>query len=218
MTSQTLTAPIHGNDSLRRLGYDESPKHVETGSGILENHQALERFLARVEKRAFRMAQIATGDAEEALDIVQDAMFKLAEKYADKDEAEWGALFHSILQSRIRDWYRRSRVRRRILGWLAPARDRDDDGDEPDPFQQVEDCAGRSPEQRLHEGRGMESLERALRELPLRQQQAFLLRVWEGLDTRETAAAMGCAEGSVKTHYSRAVHALREKLDEYRDE
>ena len=157
------------------------------------------------------MAQIATGNKEDALDIVQDAMFKLVEKYASRDENEWGPLFHKILQSRIHDWYRRNAVRNRFRSWLRLS----EEDDTVDEMQTVEDQQGRSPEQLLQTGRSIDRLEHAVRQLPVRQQQAFLLRIWEGLDVRQTAKAMSCSQGSVKTHYSRAVHSLREQLGEH---
>jgi len=176
----------------------------------LESRQALERFLASSERRALRMAELATGNREEALDIVQEAMLALARHYAGHDPAEWGPLFHRILQHRIRDWYRRNRVRYRWLAWLTT----DDDNDE-DPLAALPDPQAPRPEDRLGQERAGEAIEAALRGLPWRQQQAFLLRAWEGLDVRATAAAMGCSEGSVKTHYSRAVHALRALLGDH---
>ncbi|MFZ8928362.1 MAG: RNA polymerase sigma factor [Gammaproteobacteria bacterium] len=197
-------------DSLRALGYDNCQEQGESRRKALDKHQALERFLASVEKRAFRIAQIATSNSDEAFDIVQDAMYKLVEKYSGKNEQEWSPLFHRILQSRIRDWYRRNTVRNRFRSWLSSSKD-----DNEDPIQTVEDMAGRSPEMQLQSGRSMEALETALQHLPLRQQQAFILRAWEGLNVRETASAMSCAEGSVKTHYSRAIHSLRETLGEH---
>lgn len=197
-------------DSLIALGYDNYQEQGESRSKALDKHQALERFLASVEKRAFRIAQIATSNSDEAFDIVQDAMYKLVEKYSGKNEEEWPPLFHRILQSRIRDWYRRNTVRNRFRSWLSSSND-----DNEDPIQTVEDMAGRSPEMQLQSGRSMEALETALQHLPLRQQQAFILRAWEGLNVRETASAMSCAEGSVKTHYSRAIHSLRETLGEH---
>ncbi len=197
-------------DSLIALGYDNCQEQGESRSKALDKHKALERFLASVEKRAFRIAQIATSNSDEAFDIVQDAMYKLVEKYSGKNEEEWPPLFHRILQSRIRDWYRRNTVRNRFRSWLSSSND-----DNEDPIQTVEDMAGRSPEMQLQSGRSMEALETALQHLPLRQQQAFILRAWEGLNVRETASAMSCAEGSVKTHYSRAIHSLRETLGEH---
>lgn len=199
----------HYSDTARSLGYDGQAEKGEIGSRLLDKQQALESFLAGVEKRAFRIAELATNDSDDALDIVQEAMFKLVEKYAHKDECEWGALFHRILQSRIHDWYRRKTVRDRWRTWLGMAEGGSDDALENNPG-----VPGWNPESEYAASRGMTVLEQAIKELPLRQQQAFLLRVWEGLDVRQTAKAMNCAEGSVKTHYSRAVHALRDKLGE----
>jgi RNA polymerase sigma-70 factor (ECF subfamily) len=197
-------------DSGGLLGYDPLDTGKQVRSKALEQQRKLDRFLAGVEKRAYRIARIATGSSDEALDIVQDAMLKLVEKYADKSESELGPLFHTILQSRIRDWYRRSSVRNRFRSWLG-----NDDEDDEDALAQIADPAGRPPEEQLAARGGIEALQEALGKLPLRQQQVFLLRAWEGLDVRETAKAMQCAEGSVKTHYSRALAALRVKLGDH---
>ncbi len=172
----------------------------------LEETRALDRFLAGVERRAFRMAQIATGHDEEALDLVQEAMLKLVERYGTRDEEEWGPLFHRILQSKIRDWYRRTKVRSRWRLWLG----RNEDGD--DPLDAIADTTTPTADHQLKTKEAAAALDAALRTLPLRQQQAFLLRAWEELDVAQTAAAMGCSEGSVKTHYFRAIHALRTRL------
>jgi RNA polymerase sigma-70 factor, ECF subfamily len=198
------------SDTFIALGYDNHREEGHSGREALDNNQALERFLASVEKKAFRIAQIATSHSDDAFDIVQDAMFKLVEKYAGKNEDEWQALFYRILQSRIRDWYRRNTVRNRFRSWLSSSLEEDED-----PIQSVADEAGRSPEVELQNQRSIEALEVALQQLPPRQQQAFMLRAWEGLDVRETAQAMACAQGSVKTHYSRAIHSLRETLGEH---
>ncbi|MDQ1363031.1 MAG: hypothetical protein QG652_891 [Pseudomonadota bacterium] len=173
-------------------------------------HASLNRFLASVERRAYRMAHIATGNADDALDIVQDSMMTLVRKYADKSETEWGALFHTILQNRIRDWYRRSSVSNRLRSWLHQ-----DDDDDADPLDELPDQQMKNPEQRLQLDDATGALNTALHALPLRQQQVFLLRNWEGLDVAQTAQAMGCSEGSVKTHYSRAVHSLRATLEDH---
>jgi RNA polymerase sigma-70 factor (ECF subfamily) len=202
--------PARG-DAQARLGYDGEHAAGRRETKALRQQLGLENFLAGVERKAYRMARIATGNQEEALDIVQDAMLKLVEKYADKPESELGPLFFRILQSRIHDWYRRSAVRNRFRSWLGTA----DDDDEEDALQLVPDPAGKAPEELLALSGSMEALEEALRRLPLRQQQVFLLRAWEGLDVRQTAHAMGCAEGSVKTHYSRALTTLRAKLGDH---
>ena len=198
--------------SLFRLGYDEQQPEAKADldGAMLVKQQSLEQFLSSIEKRAYRIATLATGDGEEALDLVQDAMFKLVEKYSTKSEEEWPALFHCILQSKIRDWYRRTKVRKSILGFLGGS----NDDEEVDQIQLAKDQSMRNPEYDLEIDRTMALLEESLHQLPLRQQQAFILRVWEGLDVKQTAKAMTCSEGSVKTHYSRAVHSLRDSLGE----
>ncbi len=170
----------------------------------------MDKFLQNVQSRAFRIAQIGTGNVEDALDLVQEAMFKLVEKYADRPENEWTPLFYRILNSRISDWHRRNKVRNRYRSWLGGI---DEDGE--DPIQTAPDPHPRTPESESQADESMEKLQEALNGLPLRQQQAFLLRAWEGLDVKQTAAAMSCAEGSVKTHYSRAIHSLRDQLGEH---
>ena len=139
-------------------------------------------------------------------------MLQLVRSYANRGEPEWGPLFHTILQSRISDWRRRSKVRNRLRVWFG-GRDEDD---EADPLQNIADDRSLDPPAQLKDKRAMEVLEMAIRKLPPRQQQAFLLRAWDGLDVAQTAHAMKCSEGSVKTHYSRAVHALREQLEDHR--
>lgn len=185
-------------------------KAIAARENGLDTAQELEQFLAGVERRAFRMAQLATGNTDDALDLVQDAMFKLARQYAVRAPQEWGPLFYQILQSGIRDAYRRSRVRNRWRVWFNL------DDAEDDPLLNLPDTDSPGPEQRIVNGQAMNALEIALKRLPLRQQQVFLLRVWEGLDTAQTARAMGCTQGSVKTHYSRAVHTLRTLMEEHR--
>jgi len=174
----------------------------------VDRTRELDRFLLDVEKRAFRIARIAVRHDDDALDIVQDSMLQLARRYGQRSSEEWRPLFFRILQNRIRDCLRRRKVRSKLLGWLPS---RADDADDADPYEAVADGAP-LPVQRLATDQAMQKLEHALFELPARQQEAFMLRNFEGLDVAETAQAMGCSEGSVKTHYSRAVHTLRERL------
>ena len=173
----------------------------------------MNRFLAGIERRAFRMARLATSDDDEALDIVQDALFGFVKRYAERPESEWQVLFHRTLQSRIVDWYRRASLRNRLRVWFGSG---DDDETDVDPIQNVADNASPDPAESLVRKAAAAAIDQALRALPLRQRQAFLLRAWEGLDVAATASAMGCSQGSVKTHYSRAVHAMREQLEEFR--
>jgi RNA polymerase sigma-70 factor (ECF subfamily) len=182
------------------------------GVRTLQRERELNRFLAEVEKRALRIAEISIRDRDEALDLVQDAMIKLARKYADRSIDEWTPLFYRILQNRIRDWHRRQVVRNRVMVWFG--RSGNDDNDY-DPVAAAPDPAGRTPDEQLQSQEAMQSLEVAVCGLPARQREAFMLRTFEGLDVAGTATAMGCSEGSVKTHYSRAVHSLRESLGEH---
>jgi RNA polymerase sigma-70 factor (ECF subfamily) len=172
--------------------------------------RTLGQFLAGVEVRAFRIAQAALRHEDDALDAVQDAMLQLARAYAGRPPEEWKPLFYRILENRIRDIQRRRTVRARVMAWLPLGGDAPDD---PDP---VADAASEEPQpgRRLEIDEAMVALEQALALLPRRQQQAFLLRTLEGLDVAQTARAMGCSEGTVKTHYFRALQTLRAQLKE----
>ena len=176
----------------------------------LDQVRTLDQFLSSVEKRAFRIARIAVRHDDDALDIVQDAMLQLARRYAQRPSEEWRPLFYRILQNRIRDCQRRRKVRAGVMAWLPW---RSDEQPEVDPVDRVPDAAPQ-PSQQVMTGQALHALEQALAALPERQQQAFMLRNFEELDVAATAAAMGCSAGSVKTHYSRAVHTLRERLGE----
>jgi RNA polymerase sigma-70 factor, ECF subfamily len=179
----------------------------------LESARTLEQFLASVEKRAFKIANFAVRDPDDALDIVQDAMLQLARRYAHLASAQWQPLFYRILQNRVRDYQRQRTLRKKIFGWFpglqfGQATDSDARDDE---LEAVVDTA-QEPQERVVTDQAMCALELALQQLPARQLQAFLLRTMEGMDVAATAQAMGCTQGSVKTHYSRAVHALRARL------
>ena len=167
--------------------------------------EALNRFLAEVETSAFHLARSAVRDTDEALDIVQDSMFTLARKYGRKTPAEWRPLFFRILQNRIRDWHRRNTVKSRVVSESVS-------GD----LDHIEAAiGGADPMQTARVDGATDRLQVAVEALPVRQQQAFLLRAIEGMDVRETARAMRCSQGSVKTHYSRAVRALRQALEDH---
>jgi RNA polymerase sigma-70 factor (ECF subfamily) len=174
--------------------------------------RALETFLAEVERKAFRIAQIALRHEADALDVVQDAMMQLAHRYASRPSAEWKPLFYRILENRIRDTQRRRMVRQKVMSWMPWHAD--DEEEAPDPIAQAAD-SGPLPPAQLESDQMMHALEQALEQLPGRQRQAFLLRNIEGLDVAETAAAMKCSQGSVKTHYFRALQALRLKLGDF---
>jgi RNA polymerase sigma-70 factor (ECF subfamily) len=177
----------------------------------LDKRQALERFFVDSERRALRMAQVATGNHDDALDIVQDAMMQLATRYSQRPSEQWAPLFYRVLQNRIKDWYRANSRRHKVFGFFR----RDDTDDMSDPVAAHPERPGQQPDRLLQSNQSLTQLERAMQQLPQRQQQAVMLRLWEGLDVSQTADIMGCSAGSVKTHYSRAVHALRQQLGEH---
>jgi len=173
-------------------------------------------LLANVERRAFKQAMFAVRDEDAALDIVQDAMLKLTENYSDKPASELPMLFKRILQNAIPDHFRRQRERSTWTTLLSALGHRDDKDDDYDPLETLQSRTDTNisadPAANAEQTQTVRMIEQALARLPARQREAFLLRYWEELDVAETAAAMGCSEGSVKTHCSRAVHALAEML------
>jgi RNA polymerase sigma-70 factor (ECF subfamily) len=179
----------------------------------LASRSELSAFLEGVERRAFKQAVFAVRDEEAALDIVQDAMLRLAEKYGHRPAAELPMLFHRIMQNAIRDWYRRQKVRSlwtTLLSSLNPGREEDED-----PLESLEPADGtvqERPGDALARMQVLEIIEHELGRLPERQREAFVMRYWEELDVAETARRMGCSEGSVKTHCSRAAHTLAAAL------
>jgi RNA polymerase sigma-70 factor (ECF subfamily) len=201
------TASIVVMDGRQATGLDDERKE-----STLDQSRAMDRFLAEIERRAFRIAQIAVRDPDDAMDIVQDAMIRLVRSYAKRPAAEWKPLFFRILRNRITDHQRRQGVSRRIFAWFT----RDPNSDfASDPVADARAKTADRPDRQVAMSDAMISLQAAVTELPARQQQAFLLRAMEGLDVAATASAMGCSEGSVKTHYSRAVRTLRSVLGEH---
>ena len=183
---------------------------------LLASTQEFSAFLAEVERRAFKQAMFAVRDEHSAVDIVQDAMLKLTEKYAQKPAAELPMLFQRILQNTIHDHFRRQKVRSTwtvLLSALGKGDEKDEDFDPLETLAAKSDSnAAADPAQQAEQAQVLGAIEQALARLPLRQREAFLLRYWEEFDVAETAAAMGCSEGSVKTHCSRAVAALAAML------
>jgi RNA polymerase sigma-70 factor (ECF subfamily) len=181
----------------------------------LASRSELSAFLAEVERRAFKQAVFAVRDEQAALDIVQDAMLRLAESYGDRATGELPPLFQRILQNAIRDWFRRQKVRS-LWVTLFSSLSSPQDAEDHDPLEALEAADGsnreESPESLLERSQVLEVIEEEVAKLPTRQRQAFLMRYWEDLDVAETAKAMGCSEGSVKTHCSRAARALAEAL------
>lgn len=195
-----------------RFWYHLAQTNTTPAEGPLASRSELSTFLEDVERRAFKQAMFAVRDHEAALDIVQDAMLRLAEKYGHRPAAELPLLFHRIMQNAIRDYFRRQKVRSlwtTLLSSLTPGRGEDEDQDPLETLQAgSESNLEESPAKQLEQSQVLEIIEQEIARLPQRQRQAFIMRYWEELDVAETARVMGCSEGSVKTHCSRAAHAL----------
>ena len=198
--SATLDAPLS-------LG-----KPIGAREDTVGRERALDRFLAGIERRALRIASIALRDRVEAEDAVQDSMIRLVRNYGRRPEDEWRPLFYRILRNRITDFQRRQKVRRAVTAFWSG---RDEDKDMPDPFENAVDPHGR-PDETLEGEELLARIEEVLASLSGRQREAFLLRNFEGLDVAQAAVAMGCSEGSVKTHYFRAMQALQVALPEWK--
>jgi len=214
--SRKRNAPQHGGqgtDSARIARWSRN-------SVAMASRQELSNFLESVERRAFKQAVYAVRDHDTALDVVQDAMFKLADKYADKPAAELPLLFQRILQNVIHDHFRRQKVRNlwtTLLSSLHPADDDDGAaGAGRDPLETLEVGAdgqgGESAAQQVERDQVLRLIDDEIQKLPARQREAFVMRYWQEMDVTETATAMGCSEGSVKTHCSRATHTLAAAL------
>jgi RNA polymerase sigma-70 factor (ECF subfamily) len=175
---------------------------------------SLDKFLASIEKRAFLIARQSVGNTEDALDLVQDAMFQLVKRYSDKDPDEWPPLFYRILKNRIIDFHRRNAVQNRfrvMFDWLRPKSN--DTDNQIDPYEYVSGRDSDTPVAEIESEQRVKRLQVIVNELPPRQRQAFQFRCWEGLSTIDTAKTMGCSEGSVKTHYFRALKTIRSQLE-----
>jgi RNA polymerase sigma-70 factor, ECF subfamily len=181
----------------------------------LATEQELSEFLKSVEKRAFKRANYHVRNEESALDIVQDSMLKLSLNYGDRPATEFPMLFQRILTNATMDWFRRSKVRNAVFSNVSDFEggDAEEDFDILETLSATANSEGHeSPEDSASRVQTMRQIEDAIERLPARQREAFLLRYWEELDVAETAAAMGCTEGSVKTHCFRAVQALSQSL------
>ena len=186
-----------------------------TSGPPLATDKELTDFLKSVEKRAFKRTAYTVRNDDAALDIVQDSMIRLAEKYADRPAAELPLVFQRILSNATMDWFRRQKVRNSVLVNLSEFEGADDDGGDFDLLEML-DTSGNGGTESAADSVGrlqmLALIDGEVSRLPTRQREAFLLRYWEELDVAETAAVMGCSEGSVKTHCSRAVHALAKAL------
>jgi RNA polymerase sigma-70 factor (ECF subfamily) len=179
---------------------------------VLATQQEFSNFLAQIERRAYKQALFAVRDEHLALDIVQESMMKLVEKYAAKPSEELPLLFQRILQNTIRDFYRRQKTRSLwttlFSSFTSGKENENEDYDFLETLRVESASNPGNPQEKLEQSESIRVIERALSDLPARQREAFLLRYWEDMDVSETAKIMGCSEGSVKTHCSRATHAL----------
>jgi RNA polymerase sigma-70 factor, ECF subfamily len=202
-------APVHAKCRTRIISGPTSQYARTESVTPLATEQELSNFLANVERRAFKQAVFAVRDQHSALDIVQDSMLKLADRYSQRPAAELPLLFQRILQNTIRDYYRRQRVRS-LWTTLFSSFQPQDEGEDYDFLETLETDEGRAsgPAELLERAEVARLIEEGLQLLPPRQRQAFLLRYWEELNVAETATAMGCSQGSVKTHCSRATHSI----------
>lgn len=199
MTAAITTKMIFGQDGSNEVTAEEA---------VIRLPATLDEFLAGVERRAFRMVELALGHREDAMDVVQDAMIKLLQ-YRDKPAAEWSPLFWSILRRQLTDKHRRNTVKKRVMQFFGKS-----DENDSDPIELLPDH-NEDPLRRLTDDNAWDALGKAVRALPARQRECFLLRELQGLSVLETAAAMGCSDGSVKTHLSRAMSALRIHLEDW---
>lgn len=188
---------------------------------VTEQHNDLNSFLRSVEAKALSLAKYNVGNVDDALDIVQDAMIKLASRYGDKPAAEWQPLFFRVLSTTITDWHRKQRVKRAwfwVAGKSTGTQEEKADGEAHEslsPLDLAQALPSSQPENQQQQNAAMLALNKALQTLPERQRQIFLLRAWQQLDTKSCASALSISEGSVKTHYSRALNTLRESLGEH---
>lgn len=178
----------------------------------LPAEQNIEMFLQSVELKAYRMALLAVAEHADALDLVQESMFKFVSSYAEKPAEQWKPLFYRILQNKIKDWHRHQKVRNLVLFWKQ-----DDEKGDISELPGANPAAEDQPDTALDKNQLQDSVLQALQDLPEKQRQCFLLRSWEGCSVADTAIAMGCSQGSVKTHYFRAINKLRDLLGAVHD-
>lgn len=205
---------LHSTREVRWACGSSSSAHAP-GSTHLATEQELSEFLKSVEKRAFKRSVYHVRNEDSALDIVQDSMMKLAEHYGDKPAAELPMLFQRILVNCTLDWFRRNKTRNALFSNLSDFESQGEDADFDllETYEGIEDSQlGESAEDATRRAQVLREIESEIQQLPGRQREAFLMRYWEEMDVAETAATMGCSEGSVKTHCSRAVAALSKAL------
>ncbi|XID76022.1 RNA polymerase sigma factor [Alkanindiges sp. WGS2144] len=196
--------------------FPESDVSSLTADSTASTEQRLRAFIQQVNGRALMMMEAATGQHDVARDLVQDSFIALHQNYAKRPGTEWTPLFYTILNNRLMDWRRQEIRKQKRFTWLKPVVL--DDDHELDASLLIEDTQNINPADFLSREFTLQEIQKAIARLPMRQQQAFMLRAWENLDTKTTAGIMQCSEGSVKTHYHRAIQALRIHLSQFNPE
>lgn len=203
------------NRNINLYGHHAIPLMADNSEPVQKVAElTMEAFLMDIEKRAYHMAFFACGTHADALDLLQDSMIKLVTNYKERPSNEWKPLFYKILQNRIRDWHRHQKVRNLVFFWKSNTLD-----DETEVFSSQVDYSNQlaTPDKEFEKSAQQTAALIHLKQLSAKQQQCFLLRSWEGLSVAHTAEAMGCSQGSVKTHYSRAVTKLKSLMEEDHD-
>jgi RNA polymerase sigma-70 factor (ECF subfamily) len=198
-------------DSLPKANLQNCP-----ADDIEDVQQQLRLFVKQTSGRALVMMEAATGHADVARDLVQESFIALYQSYAKRPTTEWTPLFYTILNHRLMDWHRQEARKQKRFGWLKLVPSETEDVD--DFIDQIEDTQHVDPAEFLSRAHTLEEIRQAIAKLPMRQQQAFMLRAWENMDTKTTAEIMQCSEGSVKTHYHRAILTLRSLLSQFDNE
>jgi RNA polymerase sigma-70 factor (ECF subfamily) len=196
--------------------FPKSDVHTPTADSTESTEQHLSLFIKQVSGRALIMMEAATGHHDVARDLVQESFIALHQHYAKRPLVEWTPLFYTILNNRLMDWHRQEIRKQKRFAWLKPVVVEDEQ--ELDTTLLIEDEQNINPAEFLNQEFTLQEIQKAISRLPLRQQQAFLLRAWENLDTKTTANIMACSEGSVKTHYHRAIQTLRSHLSQFNPE
>ena len=195
------------------ITYEDAVNLKMTVEQSVSTRVRIDRFLGSVQNSGYRMAQLATSNSDDALDLVQETMLQIVKRYSYLPDNELKLLFYRILSSKITDWYRKTAYRKKFMAFFSK-----ESYDQGDPVQHLADDYQLPASEKLDNTRMMESLTLALKSLSPRQHQSFLLRAWQGFSVKETATIMGCSDGSVKTHYSRALKALKIQLGDQYDE
>ncbi len=199
--------------SIHMDSFPKSEVHTTTADSIQSTEQRLSVFIKQVSGRALMMMESATGHHDVARDLVQESFIALHQNYATRPSSEWTPLFYTILNNRLMDWRRQETRKQKRFGWFKPVVV--DDEHELDASLLIADDQNINPAEFLSKEFTLQEIQKAIARLPIRQQQAFMLRAWESLDTKTTARIMDCSEGSVKTHYHRAIQTLRSYLSQF---